>query len=534
MSRTGGQRGRRNAGPRILLLIVQISATVVGQESPVDPFSPARAEGQQGRAPTSNVGKLKSHPAQIPETRVRGTGARGRLRLLLVDGKNGMTYIIPDPASKELPLKGGQEEPDQLISIRLSRASLSDFFRLLAQLSALNIVVDPDVKGTLTLDVTRLGATRILETVLESHQLAKTEGGELIRIMTRQTTRKEEEANRPESETRKQARIGRTLVRQLNHTSAKTLSAQIQKRGSFLSDQGTLLVDERTNTLFVTDLEAYLERLEKMLSVVDVADPQVEIEARIVEVTTSFAREIGTEFGFQIGSPGARNQAAGRFQNPSATSNGVLSFVSGRLIDTLRLDALLSAGEVQGKARMLSKPRISAQNNTEAIITQGSKIPIPVSSNFSTRVRFETAALRLTVKPRISGQKTVLLKLKLENNVPDFTQTVFGIPTILTSEADTVVLVPDGGTTVIGGILVETDRQTESRVPGLSRIPILRGAFRKTSKQRETREILFFLTSKVQTFDFLRERSTLPPLVEQPDSEQKESDSKKGQSKLSP
>ena len=90
------------------------------------------------------------------------------------------------------------------------------------------------------------------------------------------------------------------------------------------------------------------------------------------------------------------------------------------------------------------------------------------------------------------GQKTVILKLKLENNVPDFTQTVFGIPTILTSEANTVVLVPDGGTAVIGGILVETDRHSETRVPGLARIPVLREAFRKTSKQRETREILFF------------------------------------------
>ena len=419
-----------------------------------------------------------------------------------------MTHILPDPGAIELPSKRGQDEPEHLVSMRLSRASLSDFFRLLAQLSALNIVIDPDVKGTLTLDVTRLGATRILETVLESHQLTKTEDGELIRIMTRRTAQEKEEADRLESETRKQARTRQTLVRQLNFTDAKILAAQIQKRGSFLSEQGTLLVDERTNTLFVTDLEAYLQRLEKMLTVVDVADPQVEIEARIVEMTTGFAREIGTEFGFQIGSPGARNQMAGRFQNPSSVSNGVLSFVSGRIIDTLRLDALLSAGEVQGRARMLSKPRVSVQNNTEAIITQGSKIPIPVSSNFSTRVRFETAALRLTVKPRISSQKTILLKLKLENNVPDFTQTVFGIPTILTSEADTLVLVPDGGTAVIGGILVETDRQAESRVPGLSRIPILRGAFRKTSKQRETREILFFLTSKIQSFDFLPGQST--------------------------
>ena len=157
--------------------------------------------------------------------------------------------------------------------------------------------------------------------------------------------------------------------------------------------------------MFVTDVEASLQRLLHLLEKIDLPEPQVEIEARIVEVTTGFAREIGTEFGLQIGSPAGRTRAAGRLQNPSSASSAVLSFLSGRLIDTLRLDAMLSAGEVQGRARMLSKPRVSVQNNTEAIITQGSKIPIPVHSNFSTRVRFETAALRLTVKPRITGQK---------------------------------------------------------------------------------------------------------------------------------
>ena len=520
-----------HAGPfqaRILLLIVQASVAVFGQEAPVDPFTPAPVERKQGHSPTSNSqGRLDSNQSQIPETRVRGTGARGRLRLLLVDGKNDQTYILPDSRSIELPQKPGHDEPDHLISMRLSRASLSDFFRLLDRLSDLNILIDPDVKGTVTLNVTSVGAVRILETVLESHHLVNTEGSELMRIMTHQTARREEEVDRRGSETKKQAAPRRTLVRQLNYANVKTLSEQIQKHGSFLSDQATLVVDERTNTLFVTDLEASLERLQEMLEKVALPQPQVEIEARIVEVTTGFAREIGTEFGFQVGSPGARTRAAGRLQNPGSAGNAVLSFLSGRLIDTLRLDAMLSAGEVEGRARMLSKPRVSVQNNEEAIITQGSKIPIPVHSNFSTRVRFETAALGLTVKPRITGQNTVLLKLKLENNVPDFTQTVFGIPTILTTEANTVVLVPDGGTAVVGGIRVETDRHSETRVPGLARIPVLRGVFRKTSNQRETREILFFLTLKIQTFDFLRGQSTLPPVLDQRDHEGKKGAGKK-------
>ena len=138
MSRTGGQKGGRHAGP-LLLLIVQVSVAVFGQEPPVDPFTPARVERKP--SPTSNgQGRLDSNQSQIPETRVRGTGARGRLRLLLVDGKNDQTYILPDSRSIELPLKPGQDEPDHLISMRLSRASLSDFFRLLARLSNLNIL----------------------------------------------------------------------------------------------------------------------------------------------------------------------------------------------------------------------------------------------------------------------------------------------------------------------------------------------------------------------------------------------------------
>ena len=512
---------------RILLLIVQVSLPVFGQQPLVDPFAPARVERKQGQSPTSNVQEVDRDQSNIPETRIRGSGARGGLRLLLVAGKNGMTYILSDPQSIELPLTAGQDEMGTLLSMRLSRVELSDFFRLLARLSDLNIVVDPDVKGTVTLNVTRVAAARILETVLESHQLAKGEGGGMMRIMMRQTARREDAVERQSDETRKTAASTRTLMRQLNYAQVKPLSEQIRKHGSFLSDQGTLVVDEGTNTLFVTDVEASLQRLLHFLEKIDLPEPQVEIEAKIVEVTTGFAREIGTEFGLQIGSPAGRTRAAGRLQNPSSASSAVLSFLSGRLIDTLRLDAMLSAGEVQGRARMLSKPRVTVQNNTKAIITQGSKIPIPVHSNFSTRVRFETAALRLTVKPRITGQKTAILKLKLENNVPDFTQTVFGIPTILTSEANTVVLVPDGGTAVIGGILVETDRHSETRVPGLARIPVLREAFRKTSKQRETREILFFLSLKIQTLDFSQGPSTPPPVLDQGDHEGEKSAGKK-------
>ena len=177
---------------------------------------------------------------------------------------------------------------------------------------------------------------------------------------------------------------------------------------------------------------------------------------------------------------------------------GVGALVVGKLIDTVRLDIIIGAAEERGEACILSKPRVTAQNNAEAIITQGAKIPIPVQQNFTTTVRFETAALVLTVTPQITDQDTVLLGIKLENNFPDFTRTVLGISTILTSESQTLVLVPDGGTTIIAGVFVETDRHDENKVPILGDIPVLGYLFKHTRTERETREILFFITPRIK------------------------------------
>ena len=163
-----------------------------------------------------------------------------------------------------------------------------------------------------------------------------------------------------------------------------------------------------------------------------------------------------------------------------------------------RLDALITAAETDGEARILSKPRVTAQNNTEAIITQGSEIPVPVQQNFTTTVQFQTAALQLTVIPRVTNVGTILLDIQVENNIPDFARTVLGIPAIQTSEAATQVMVADGGTTVIGGIYVQSESAVEDRVPGLGSIPLIGNLFKSNSKGKDTREIIFFITARIQ------------------------------------
>ncbi len=384
------------------------------------------------------------------------------------------------------------------ISLKLVNASLVDFFRAVSELSGLNVLIDPDVRGTITINVEEVPWDQLFDVVLKSHRLEKQLEGNLVRISTKETLRQEEDAQRALKQAAFLAADVQTVAKRLNYADARAIYEGLDEEKAFLSDRGELIVDERTNTIFVTDVAGHLERMVNLLDTIDVPERQVEIEARIIEATTTFAREIGSNFGFRIGGPGDRNQGAFAAFAPVDEPVGVGAFTTGRLLDTFALDVAISAAEQKGDARILSKPRVSAQNNAEAVITQGSRIPIPVQVNFTTTVRFETAALRLTVTPKITDEDTIALRIKVENNIPDFSRTVLGIPTILTSEAETQVLVDDGGTTVIGGIFVETDRNSTDKVPGLGDVPVLGHLFKRTSKDRETREILFFLTPKIK------------------------------------
>lgn len=394
------------------------------------------------------------------------------------------------PAQAEAPQYQGDP-----VSLKLVNVSLVDFFRAISELSGLNILIDPDVEGTLTINVEKVPWDQLFDAVLNSHGLKKDISGNLVRIATKQTLKTEEEAEQALKNAAFQARDTVTITRHLDYAKGADLVTTLEKQ---LSNRGQINVDARTNTLILTDVAPRVEKINGLIEQLDVPEKQVEIEARIIEATTSFARELGLEFGFMFGGPNDRNQGGLAILNPAEDAIGIAGFKSGNPLDVVRLDALLSAGELTGEARILSKPRVSAQNNAEAKITQGSKIPIPVQMNFTTTVRYETAALQLTVTPQITEEDTVALAIKVENNVPDFSRTVMGIPTILTSESETRVLLADGGTTVIGGIYVEIDRSTEDRVPGLGAIPVFGNLFKKTAKAQETREILFFITPNIK------------------------------------
>ena len=388
-----------------------------------------------------------------------------------------------------------QGEP---ISLKVVQISVVDFFRTISELSGLNILIDPEVSGSLTLNVEQVPWDQLFEVVLESQGLAKRVEGNLVRITTRGKLTAEQQAEQALKQANMAAVDTITVSRRVNYATGGEIMPTLLPH---LSPRGSMNTDARTNTLIITDIPEGVDRVSNLLEILDVPEKQVEIEARIVEASTTFARELGITLGFTGGVPGGASDLVGSadsFTSAQGAVFGRASVLTQRLFDTVTLDATLEAAESEGEAHILSKPRVTAQNNASASIIQGDQIPVPVQQNFTTTVQFQTAALQLDVTPRITNVETILLDIHVQNNVPDFARTVLGIPAIRTSEAQTQVMVPNGGTTVIGGIYVQTESDNEDRVPGLGKIPVIGNLFKRTAKLRDTREILFFITARIQ------------------------------------
>jgi type IV pilus assembly protein PilQ len=373
------------------------------------------------------------------------------------------------------------------ISLNLVEVSMLDFLRVISEVSGLNLLVDPDVGGTLTIHAESVPWDQLLEAVLDSHDLTHSERGPLIRISKKETLREQEENF-------KNLQL-HTTTKQLSYANGKALIKTLE---SLLTQRGQVQLDQRTNTLIVKDIKKSIERITNLVELLDKPVRQVEIEARIVEATNQFSKQLGIEIGFRLGNSATRLGGGVSVIAPVDQPVGSAAISFGGMLDTVALDAAIAAAEITGDARMISKPRVTTLNNVEARIVQGAKIPIPVQMNYTTNVRYENAALNLSVKPQITREGRVVLEISVENSVPDFSQTVREIPTIVTSESHTRVLVADGATTIIGGIFVEKNLKGEHRVPGFSGIPILGRLFKRSDEASETREVIFFITPRIQ------------------------------------
>ncbi len=374
-------------------------------------------------------------------------------------------------------------------------SDVKDVLRLLGDQEGINILISDGVSGKVTASFRGVTFEEILGSVLRMNDLKAVRDGSILRV---------------ESRAAMVAR-GETLSSRLYHLNfaeAAELAKTVEKA---LTSDGTVNVDARTNSLLVNDTEDSLLELAGLIEELDRPTPQVMIEARIVEATTNFARQLGIRWGFDYSRTGADEQidisgtdTGNSLVNlPSTTIYGGVGISFATLSGSLDLDLELTAMEDKGWGKIVSSPKIATLENNEAIIKSGVRIPVQqvtVQDGVgTTETDFVEAVLSLKVRPQVTSQGRIILDISADRSVPDWGRVVDGFPTILTREAQTQVMVKDGETVVIGGLLQETEGEDISRVPVISDIPIIGGLFKSKSKILDTEELLIFITPKLIT-----------------------------------
>ena len=401
----------------------------------------------------------------------------------------------------------GREYTGNPVSLDFQQMDLRAVLRLFSEISGLNIVIDPAVQGSVDVRLEAVPWDQALDIILRANKLGYIIDGTIIRIAPLVVLADEEAQRRKLADEQALAGELRVMTHTLSYARGEDL-VQLLTR-SALSQRGSVQVDQRTNTLIITDLQDRLTTATELLQTLDQAEPQVEIEARIVQTSTDYARSLGINWNFNGRvDPALGNTTNLAFPNKGTLSGGTDLPISGAPTSTaaltlgsvngaFNLDAALSALESSGNGRLLSTPRVSTQNNVAAEITQGTQIPIQTIANNTVTVTFKDAALTLRVTPQITASNTVIMRVELENAEPDFGRSVNGIPPIDTQRASTTVLVNDGETTVIGGIYLSREDQTTDRTPGLSQVPLLKWLFKRDTVSERNTELLIFITPRI-------------------------------------
>jgi type IV pilus assembly protein PilQ len=406
------------------------------------------------------------------------------------------------------------------ISVNLKDVDLKDFFRLIHEISGLNVVLDPAVKGSLTIVLDEVPWDQALDIVMQNNSLDKQLNGNVLRIATRSTLKNEAETQRDLEKAQAEAIAPVTVTRVLSYAKAASMAPTLKK---FLSSRGDILYDDRSNQVIIRDIPSVIPILDNLIRQLDRKSQQVEIEARVVSASRSFAMDIGTQLGFAGQTTSGRSIAggdsavgtsnvtsatapflssAGTNSLPLNTNLGASAPTSGLFLGhrspNFAVDFFITAAEAKGVGKLLSKPKVITQNNEKATVKQGTKIPIQTTINNTISVQFIDAVLKLEVTPQITAEGTVFMDVLVENTQIDAgIPRVSGIPALDTESAETKVTVADGGTVVIGGIIISTQRTDIQQVPLVGSLPLIGHLFKRTSVSTTSQELMFFLTPRI-------------------------------------
>jgi type IV pilus assembly protein PilQ len=437
------------------------------------------------------------------------------------------------------------------INLKVVNADIRDILSYITEQYGINFVIDKSVKAVpVTVNVNEVPWNVALDSILVSQELGVQVNGTILRVAETKTLAAEAEIANKIAESRIDMSPLYTEFIRLNYARASgTLSGEAGSTGGFsggvvpggagggntsggsadsgilgivkrrLSRRGAVEVDGRSNTIIITDVRQNIDAIRQLVVLLDQPEPQVEIETRIVIAQRNFLRDIGMQLGASITNP--LNQRGGGFLDattgrPSDSVPTGQFFLTTGAFGSAQITAALNLSESKGQTKTIASPRVTALNNRSAEIESGSQIPVTTVQRNSGSADEESGGglvftttfvrvpLRLSVTPQISDAGTVILRIIAENNTvnPSLSNGVGGTPGIDTQRMQTEVLVPDGGTTVVGGVLTDLEVNSKSKTPGLGDIPILKYLFRNKTTQRATSEILFFITPRIYRPDY--------------------------------
>jgi type IV pilus assembly protein PilQ len=479
----------------------------------------------------------------------RDGGIARRTRTVTVDAQPDVPEVFsgfaPSPSLTErravgeaagftgTPLAQQRNFTGRRIDLDLKDADVHNVLRLLSDVGQVNVVTADNVTGTVTIRMRNVPWDQALDVVLQSKGLGMVRAGNMIRVAPLSDLEKEREMQL--------ARLAQEvklapLETRLIPVSYAQAEAIMERARPMLSERGTLAVDARTNVLIARDIAGNLNQIEELIRSLDTQTPQVLVEARIVEATSRYLRDVGIQWGGDAtfsaatGNPtglafpnsvgvvgGASDGAtpnaglspfANQVQNPNFAVNlpavvgtgqgGALGLAFGSVDNTVNLAVRLSAAEASGLLRILSSPRILTLDNHEARIAQGTLIPFSQVSAQGVQTTFQEAKLQLLVQPHVTADGSVSMHVKINRDEPDFNQTsARGDPTILKREAETELLVMDGHTAVIGGIYTRNTGRNLDQVPFFGDIPLLGLLFQRRRASDQRSELVIFLTPRI-------------------------------------
>lgn len=432
----------------------------------------------------------------------------------------GPREVAPTGGSSALAVDGFQStalgETEKVytgepIDLRVANSDVTEVLRTFAQISGLNIVVQPGVQGQVTAELDNVPWDQALEQILKINGLSYELEGNVMRIAPIAILRQEAQEKQQLAQAQALSIPLRTVFRRLSYADSNQIATLLRSgQAGLLSQRGSVIVDQRTNSLIIKELPQYMDTVISVIDRLDTPEPQVMIEARIIETTKRFTRDIGIQWGFDgIASAATGNTTGLLFPNnidagggvnlPGGGDAGTIALRLGNVLNTFQLDLALQAAESEGLINILSAPKVATLNNQPASIQSGVQIPIQTIANNTVTVQYVNATLQLNVTPQVTAEGTVMMDIQIQKREPQLAFLVPGATNapIATKEATTRLLVRDGGTAVIGGIYRVSTDQGEDRVPGLANIPIIGHLFKNKSRREENEELLIFITPRV-------------------------------------